>query len=79
MGGTTAAQHGENARKVLDAVRALETADYRDDAVACDAVLGIRVHGVDLRGSDDFTDEEQETRGDAITLTMGFSVLCSST
>ena len=74
MGGTTAAQHGENARKMLDAVHALEEADYRDDVVACDAVLGIRVHGVDMRQSDDFTDEEQETRGDALTLRMGFSV-----
>ena len=74
MGETTAEQHGINARKVLDAARALEKADYRNDAVAYDAVLGIRVHGVDMRQSDDFTDEEQETRGDAFTLTMGFSV-----
>ena len=39
-----------------------------------DTVLGIRVHGVDMRGSEDFTDEELTTRGDAFTLTMGFSV-----
>ena len=47
---------------------------YRDDAVAYDADLGIRVHGVDMRQSDDFTDEDQQTRGDAFTLTMGISV-----
>jgi len=74
MGETTAEQHGINARKVLDAIRALEKADYRDAAVAVDTVLGIRVHGVDMRGSEDFTDEELTTRGDAFTLTMGFSV-----
>ena len=74
MGDTTAEQHGEAARKVLDAIRAMEKADYRDDAVAYDANLGIRVHGVDLRQSDDFTDEDMKTRGDAFTVAMGISV-----
>jgi hypothetical protein len=46
----------------------------RDDAVAYDANLGIRVHGVDLRQSDDFTDEDMKTRGDAFTVAMGISV-----